>query len=187
MYQQLIPGTATPFGNISDSAFALFKPMIIAAGGLTLAQVCSVTGLEGSTIQNWVKRGFIAHPVKKRYFERQLSRILILSALRDCMQLDNIAALLKYINGEVEDSSDDNISEPQLFDYFCNIIRKVDIEKGISLSEIESFINEEIKEFTGPFSDSKLRLYNTLKTMTLGYITGRYKQETELFYNSFIS
>ena len=46
---------------------------------------------------------------------------------------------------------------------------------------------DEIKDFKGPFSDSKLRVYNTLKTMTLGYITGRYKQETDFFYNSFMN
>lgn len=187
MISQLIPGTATPFGNIKGGAFALFEPMITATGGLSLAQVCSITGLEGSTIQNWVKRGFIAHPVKKKYFQRQLSRILILSAMRDSMQLDNIVALLKYINGDVEDEKDDNISEAKLFDYFCNIVRKIDIEKGVNTVEIERQINDEIKDFKGPFSDSKLRVYNTLKTMTLGYITGRYKQETDFFYNSFMN
>ena len=187
MYQKLIPGTNTPYGDLKGGAFALFQPMIKVAEGLTLAQVCSITGLEGSTIQNWVKRGFISHPVKKRYFERQLSRILILSALRDSMQLDSIVALLKYINSYVEDDSDDNISEPELFDYFCNIVRKIDIEKGISFKEIDLYINEEIKDFKGPFSDSKQRVYNTLKTMILGYITGRYKQETDFFYNSVLN
>ena len=85
------------------------------------------------------------------------------------MQLDSIVALLKYINGDVEDDSDDNISEPELFDYFCNIVRKIDIEKGIIFSEIDLYINEEIKDFKGPFSDSKQRVYNTLKTMILWY------------------
>ena len=186
MQQLLIPGTNTPFSNQEGGAFELFEPMIAVTGGLSLAQVCSITGLEGSTIQNWVKRGFIANPINKKYFERQLSRILILSAMRDCMQLDKIVALLKYINGDVEDESDDNISEPQLFDYFCNIIRKLDIHKGIDLEYVESVITNETKNFTGPFADSPKRLYNTLKTMTYGYITGIYKQETELFYNTFI-
>ena len=58
------------------------------------------------------------------------------------MQLDSIVALLKYINSYVEDDSDDNISEPELFDYFCNIVRKIDIEKGIIFSEIDLYINK---------------------------------------------
>ena len=68
-----------------------------------------------------------------------------------------------------------------------NILRKIDIEKGISFLEIDLYINEEIKDFKGPFSDSKQRVYNTLKTMILGYITGRYKQETDFFYNSVLN
>ena len=36
-------------------------------GGMVLSQVTAVSGLEPHTVQNWVKRGFLSPPVKKRY------------------------------------------------------------------------------------------------------------------------
>ncbi len=52
----LSPGTAMAVSMQSgDSAFAAIEPILTATGGLTLAQVEGLTGLNGSTIQNWVK------------------------------------------------------------------------------------------------------------------------------------
>ncbi len=90
--QTIVPGTSMPYEE--GGMFALFRPMIRATDGLTLRQVCSLTGLEPSTIQNWIKRGYVAHPVEKKYRERQLARILLISALRDCMKIDSIGALI---------------------------------------------------------------------------------------------
>lgn len=53
----LIPGTALAKSlQTGESAFAAIEPILTATGGLTLAQVEGLTGLNGSTIQNWVKR-----------------------------------------------------------------------------------------------------------------------------------
>ena len=49
----------------------LFASMFL-GGGMVLSQVCAITGLESYTVQNWVKRGFLAPPEKKRYSMRQL-------------------------------------------------------------------------------------------------------------------
>ena len=82
--QQKVPGTSIPFDG--NSLFEKYRPLIEAADGLTLSQVCNLTGLEPSTIQNWVKRHFVSRPVAKKYRERQLARILLISSLRDCMK-----------------------------------------------------------------------------------------------------
>ena len=113
--RQFVPGTSIP--HEGGGMFSVFRPMIQATDGLTLRQVCSITGLEPSTIQNWIKRGFVSHPVEKKYRERQLARILLISALRDCMKIDSIGELLTIVNGDTEDTSDDIISEEQLYDY----------------------------------------------------------------------
>ena len=76
--QKLIPGTSLEYKG-EGSMFSMLLPIIRAGDGLTLSQVCSITGLEPSTIQNWVKRGYVARPVKKKYRERQLARILMIS------------------------------------------------------------------------------------------------------------
>ena len=61
---KLLPGTTVKADisqeNIADS---IFTPMFL-TGGLVLSQVAQLTGLEPHTIQNWVKRGFLAPPEK---------------------------------------------------------------------------------------------------------------------------
>ena len=61
--QQKVPGISIPFDG--NSLFEKYRPLIEAADGLTLSQVCNLTGLEPSTIQNWVKRHFVSRPVAK--------------------------------------------------------------------------------------------------------------------------
>ena len=76
---ETILGTTMPYTDDGAGAFSMILPLIAAAGGFTLSQVKAITGLEGSTIQNWVKRGWVSNPKGKKYDERQLPRILLIS------------------------------------------------------------------------------------------------------------
>lgn len=91
--------------------FAQLRPMLEATDGLSLGQVCAIAGLEPSTVQNWIKRGFVSHPVNKKYRARHLARILLIAALRDCMPLERIGELMTCVNGDTDDEGDDIISE----------------------------------------------------------------------------
>ena len=62
MNDKRVPGTIMPYSE-AGGMFAMFRPLIQATDGLTLSQVCAITGLEASTVQNWVKRGFVARPI----------------------------------------------------------------------------------------------------------------------------
>ena len=115
-----LPGTVLPTEDIR-LGFEVLHPSIRATNGLTLAQVCTITGLEQSTIQNWIKRGWVAHPENKRYGEYQLARIMIINMLRSSMQLDNIAYLLRYVNGEADNRGDDIIPDSVLYTHLCVI------------------------------------------------------------------
>ncbi len=175
-----VPGTATPQRKTDGCAFDIFRQMIQATGGLTLAQVCSITNLEPSTVQNWVKRGYVAHPINKRYYERQLARILIINALRDCMQIEQAIAVLKFLNGDVEDERDDAIPESRLFDYFCEVTKALSLEQGISRSKVKESIAAVIEGFTGYHTDSAHKLYAALEIMCYAHTAARYKREAEL-------
>ena len=80
---KMIPGTTLKFSEQArDSAFSLIAPVLEATGGLTLSQLSKLTGLEGSTIQNWIKRGWISSTQGKKYSEKQVIRILLINMLR---------------------------------------------------------------------------------------------------------
>lgn len=181
MQQKLVPGTVLPYtGN--DGMFSMFRPMITVANGLTLSQVCSITGLEASTVQNWVKRGFVAHPIDKKYFSRQLARILLISSLRDCMKIDQIGELMKMVNGDPNDESDDIISEEQMYDYLCEIIGKMDVKKFHS-EESKEIVKSVTGGYVGPDSGAKERLELALNVMVYAYVSGRMKQEADLYFS----
>lgn len=175
--QDYMPGAAA-LNNGGGGVFSVFRPMIQAADGLSLRQVCSITGLEGSTIQNWIKRGFVAHPVGKKYRERHLARILLISSLRDCMKLENIGALLEIINGDADDTSDDIISEEQLYDYLCGIIGKAQ-ENGLSFDEIPQTVRKVTKDYVPTDDTAAARLNEALTVMVYAYRAGQYKKEAD--------
>lgn len=182
MSDKIVPGTVMPYTDVKEGMFSLFRPMIAAADGLTLGQVCSITGLEYSTVQNWVKRGFVDHPIKKKYYERQLARILIISSLRDSMQIDRIAELLSMVNGDVSDESDDIISEGKLYDYLCETVRRMDVS-GVSESETAAIIRDVTKDYVGPTAESSSRLTLALNVMVYAYVSGRLKREADLIFS----
>ncbi len=160
-----------------------FLPLLEAADGLTLGQVCAVTGLGASTIQNWVKRGFVSRPVGKKYHSRQLARILLINALRDCMKLESIGELMELVNGDANDTGDDIISEEQLYDFLCEIIAAAD-EKAPSFGELLPLIREVTRDYSSESPENRQRLEKALEIMALAYTAGRYKQEADLRFNS---
>ena len=62
-----IPGTVIPVDMQEAAHIPEQLSSVFLAGGIQLGQVSAITGLEPYTIQNWVKRGFLSPPVKKRY------------------------------------------------------------------------------------------------------------------------
>lgn len=86
-----------------------------------LSQVCQITGLEPYAVQNWVKRGFLAPPVKKKYNRRQLSRIIIINMLKTALPMESICRILSYVNGQLDDESDDIIDDSVMYLIFLRL------------------------------------------------------------------
>ena len=168
MLSKTIPGTNISY-NENDDAFSIIRPMIEITGGLSLSQVCKITGLQQSTIQNWVKRSFVPRPISKKYQERHMSRILLIAALRDCMNIEDIGELMSLINGDTDDESDDIISESTLFDYFCKALKNMD-EMSLNEENIDRVIEDLLKSED---EGNHQRLQLALKVMVYAYIAGR--------------
>ena len=116
-----IPGTTLEAQRENaDRTDELFAPMFL-AGGLSLSQVSSITGLESYTIQNWVKRGFLPPPVNKRYNMEQVCRILNMNILKGAVPLEQIVKLMAYLNGDLADESDDLVDDTKLYFLFVRL------------------------------------------------------------------
>ena len=145
-----LPGTTVPADpDRLDGAEALLSPLFL-AGGLTLSQVAQLTGLEPHMIQNWVRRGFVSPPQSKRYTRRQFSRILMISMLRSCMQLDKICALLSYVNGHLDDESDDLIDDWRLYGYAARLIVQARGEPLAGPEERRSWCARVLEDYQEP-------------------------------------
>ena len=96
-----IPGTTlTGQRENAHRVDRLFQSRFL-AGGLTLSQVASITGLEPYTIQNWVKRKFLAPPQGKRYDMEQVCRIININLLKGALPLEKICTLMSFLNGDL--------------------------------------------------------------------------------------
>ena len=119
--QWTIPGTVlTGPRDDPDGVEQQLRSMFL-AGGMVRSQVAALTGLEAHAIQNWVKRGFLSPPVAKRYTLRQLCRIVLINMMKSAMSMDSICALLGYINGQLDDESDDLIGDEELYFAFVRV------------------------------------------------------------------
>lgn len=170
MLNKLIPGTSKRFTK--EDAFQGFKEMIELTNGISLGQVCSITDLDPSVIQNWVKRGYVSRPIKKKYYEKQLARILMINSLREAMKIEDIGRLMKLINGDVEDESDDLISEEGLYILFSKVIYNLE-----SFHDVDKTIKTVMKQ--AKRKDEKL--LNALETMVYAYIASENKKESKRY------
>lgn len=179
---QNLPGTVLPTEDIT-MGFDVIHPSIRATNGLTLAQVCTVTGLEQSTIQNWIKRGWVAHPENKRYGEYQLARIMIINMLRASMQLDNIAWLLRFVNGEADDRGDDIIPDSVLYTHLCVIAAECEKIDAFRPEQVRAVTEAALDDYTEAYPGAKEKLAGALTVMTLGYLASEIRKDAEKLFD----
>lgn len=176
-----IPGTVlqaerTEAARIPQQLEALFF-----GGGITLSQVTAITGLEAHTVQNWVKRGFLTSPVGKKYSLRQLCRILNIHMLHGAMPIDRICKLLGYVNGHLDDESDDMIDDAQLYFLFVSLAARM--KELYEPGEAEALLESCLADYAEPVPGAKERVRNVLRVMLTAWLAARMMQETEKMLN----
>ena len=130
------PGTTIETTSLEKGSSKVLFDGIFATGGITLSQVSVMTGLEPYLIQNWVKRGFLSSPVKRLYSKEQFARIIIINMLREALQIDKICGLISVIGGVLDDTSDDLISDDELYHRYVDMLS----DKDINISDKASVI-----------------------------------------------
>ena len=172
-----IPGTVIPIERENaDTVEEMFSSMFL-AGGMVLSQVASVTGLEPYTIQNWVKRGFLSPPQHKRYSLNQLCRILHINMLKSVLTLEQICSLLSYVNGKLDDQSDDIIDDSQLYFLFVRLAaRAKELDEAASR---EKALEEALAQYQEPVPGARERVEKALNIMLTGWVAARMRRAAE--------
>ena len=174
----IIPGTTLEgLRENADRTDGLFQSMFL-AGGLTLSQVSSITGLETYAIQNWVKRGFLAPPQNKRYNMEQVCRIIIINMLKGALPLEQICHMISYINGSLTDESDDIIDDAVLYFKFVSLAARARHIGGSR--EWGEAIEEVMANYVEPFAGAKEKVTKVLRIMLTAWIAARLKDQTDL-------
>ena len=176
----LIPGTKlnkSDMGNVTGLEF-LSKVFYISEG-VMLSQIREVSGIDGSTLQNWTKRGWVANARLKKYNIDQVAHILIINMLRSCIQLDHIAFLLQYINGKIDDASDDIIRDSVLYDYICRILETLTRKDVATKASITEVIRDQISDYKEAMTGARDRLANALEIIVTAYYAALIKRSSD--------
>ncbi len=119
------PGTTIEVSGLETGSSVVLFDGIFAAGGITMAQVSVMTGLEPYMIQNWVKRGFVSSPVKRMYDRDQFARIVIINMLRETLRLDQICELLRIF--EKKTNGDVRMGDAELYHRYVDMASDPDV------------------------------------------------------------
>ena len=172
-----IPGTVlTDKRANADHVEELFRPMFL-AGGMVLSQVSSITGLEAYTIQNWVKRGFLAPPQNKRYDLEQVCRIITINMLKGALPLEKICSMMRYINGDLTDDADDIIDDAELYFMFVRLAaraRHIGVDQGW-----EEALELATIDYAEPFPGARQRVIQVLRAMLTAWVVSRLKLQVD--------
>lgn len=172
-----LPGTVLEIPRKdAEQIETLFSSMFL-AGGIALSQVSGITGLEPHTVQNWVKRGFLAPPQQKRYTMRQLCRIININMLKSVLPMERICGLLTYINGTLNDESDDIIDDSQLYFMFVRLAAR--IKELYRQEDREAVLEQALAEYNESVPGAKARVRQVLRIMLTAWLAARMRQEAE--------
>ena len=175
--QWTVPGTVLvqPCED-AENLEAQFSAIFL-GGGMMLSQVSAITGLEPYAVQNWVKRGFLSSPEKKRYSLRQLCRILNINMLRGVLPMEDICGLLGYINGQLDDESDDIIDDSRLYFMFVQLAsrhRRMNNPQGR-----DTILEEVLSRYDAPTPEARQRVKKVLNVMLTAWAAAQLRSTAE--------
>lgn len=175
--QWTMPGTVLSVQRETEGSGEQLLRAMFLGGDVSLAQVANITGLEPYTVQNWVKRGFLTPPVRKKYSLDQLCRIININMLRGVFTLERTCGLIGYINGQLNDNSDDIIGDAEL--YFMFIALAARAQQLTRPEACERILAEMLRDYSEPYPGAKERVSNTLKVMLTAYLAAKMRTSAD--------
>ena len=177
-----IPGTVLTAPRAEAAQIQQQFSAMFLGGGIALGQVSALTGLEPYAIQNWVKRGFLRPPDKKRYDLNQFCRILTINSLKSELSMDQICSLLSYVNGMLDDDSDNLIDDAWLYFMFVGLAARA--QELYRPEEWDDLLEQELSAYTEPVPGAKDRIKTALRIMLTGWLASRMHQQAEQMLNT---
>lgn len=177
-----IPGTLLECSRSEADKLEARLTWFPALGGFSMRHITELTGLEAYTVQNWVKRGFLAPPVNRSYTVDQLCRIILIGMLKGIFPMDKICRMLTYVNGKMDDTTDDIIPDSKLYFMFVRLAaraREMD-------QDPEGELDRVLAEYTEPVPGAGARIRKVLRIMLIGWLACRMKQEAETQMEDFL-
>ena len=167
-----LPGTVIETDTLDPDSAGRLLDGIFAAGGLVLSQICTLTGFELYTVQNWVRRGFVSPPTAKKYSKRQFCRLVIINMLKDSMLLGDIKAMISYINGNLADESDDTVGDDALYLYFIAMLNLI---RGGDSADVKAAAEKATEGYVEIKRESRARICRVLEIMYFAYRSSVYR------------
>ena len=165
-----LPGTVLSVdADRPQAAEEVFSSLFL-AGGLVLSQVTQVTGL--------------APPKQRKYTRRQLSRILMINALKSTLSIEQICKLLSYINGALDDEGDDTIDDTELYGAFVLVAGSVQKHGLTSESEMNRLIADGLKDYKEPSPGAKERIEQVLRIMITAWRAAQLQTKAQSMMNA---
>ena len=160
--------------------FEQVEVLLSATGGLSLSQVCAISGIEPTTIQNWVKRGWVEHPDGKRYGETHIARILIINSLKECIKLEQISLLMDYIRGKQKNpKAPEIVKESEVFTCLCRALSEIGNVNAMARGGVETVAERAVSTLRGIPLAVKNRVKKALTIMIYACVCTDVKRRTE--------
>lgn len=181
--QWTIPGTLLQIPRQDAQNIDQVLSNLFLAGGITLSQLCAITGVEAHTVQNWVKRGFLPAPKQKHYDVDQLCRVIHIQILKGVMPMDEVTTLLGYVNGRLDDRSDDIIPDSRLYGMFVRLMASPG--QLFSPQEQEHALQTVMDSYDAPTPGAAMRVEKALRILLAAWLSARMRQEAEKLLQQF--
>ena len=178
-----LPGTAIEVSSIQKGSSKQLFDSIFTAGGITLSQVCIMTGLEPYLVQNWVKRGFVSSPKKRMYSAQQFAHIIIINMLRESLQIDQICELISITSVSLNDERDDIIKDDDLYHKYIDMLSDPVINENDDKS-IKAAADKCAFEFDDSIPISKKQLSSILQVMAYAHFASELRQKAISVYTT---
>ena len=95
------------------------------------------------------------------------------------MQLDHIAFLIRYINGNVDSAGDDIIRDSILYDYICRIIERLTEKDYVPEQNVKLYIREVLADYEEKVGGARKRLETALEIIIVAYYASLMKQKAD--------